>query len=178
MATRSEVYNDGPFQGTINNMYKLHVYISCNISPMAGQSLTRALHMCLLLPPLQHSAFPAGGLLHTIAANINPKKHPRKMTDSQICTEKMRLLIVVGFAFIAKTAEAQTDTFQLGTARSYGILAASAITSTGESVVNGHLGNYPGTAVTGFPPGGKQLDRTPSSWLLGNNCPSKSHCIT
>jgi hypothetical protein len=146
--------------------------------PIPDKLSTNALHMRLLLPPLQHSAFPADALLRTIAANINPKKHPRKMTDSQICTEKMRLLIVVGFAFIAKTAEAQTDTFQLGTARSYGILAASAITSTGKSVVNGHLGNYPGTAVTGFPPGGKQLDRTPSSWLLGNNCPFKSHCIT
>eukprot|EP00729_Bicosta_minor_P026733 gene26733-22032_t len=52
-----------------------------------------------------------------------------------------------------RPVEAQTDTYALQTARSYGILAATAITSTGNSVVDGHLGNSPGTAATGFPPG-------------------------
>jgi hypothetical protein len=37
--------------------------------------------------------------------------------------------------------------------RQYGILGASAVTNTGASVVNGNLGLYPGTSVTGFPPG-------------------------
>ena len=41
----------------------------------------------------------------------------------------------------------------LGPASNYGILAASAITNTGSSVVNGSLGIYPGTSITGFPPG-------------------------
>ena len=41
----------------------------------------------------------------------------------------------------------------LGTARTYGILAASAITNTGSSVITGDLGLYAGTSVTGFPPG-------------------------
>lgn len=41
----------------------------------------------------------------------------------------------------------------MGTASSYAILAASAITNTGSSVVTGNLGLYPGTSVTGFPPG-------------------------
>jgi Ice-binding-like len=41
----------------------------------------------------------------------------------------------------------------LGTARSYAILGASTVSNTGASVVTGNLGLYPGTAVTGFPPG-------------------------
>src|ERR1017187_160510 len=41
----------------------------------------------------------------------------------------------------------------LGTARSYAAFGASAVTNTGSSVLTGNLGIYPGTAVTGFPPG-------------------------
>jgi len=37
--------------------------------------------------------------------------------------------------------------------RQYAVLGASAITNTGSSVLTGNLGLYPGTAVTGFPPG-------------------------
>jgi hypothetical protein len=41
----------------------------------------------------------------------------------------------------------------LGTASSFGVLAGSAITNTGSSVVNGDVGIFPGPAVTGFGPG-------------------------
>jgi hypothetical protein len=41
----------------------------------------------------------------------------------------------------------------MGTARNFAILGASAVSNTGSSVITGNLGIYPGTAVSGFPPG-------------------------
>lgn len=66
------------------------------------------------------------------------------------------LAILLGGAsvplFYAPIASAQGGVPQ-GTTTTFAILAASAVTSTGLSVVNGDLGVSPGTALTGFPPG-------------------------
>lgn len=57
------------------------------------------------------------------------------------------LLICAGLA-----AQAGAGTI-LGSACGYGVLAGSTVTNTGPSVITGNLGVWPGTAVTGFPPG-------------------------
>ena len=41
----------------------------------------------------------------------------------------------------------------LGTADSYVVLGGQSVTNTGPSVLNADLGVYPGTSITGFPPG-------------------------
>jgi hypothetical protein len=53
--------------------------------------------------------------------------------------------------FVAATPAAAQ--ISLGSAQSFGVLAGSAVTSTGATTVSGNIGVSPGSTVTGFPPG-------------------------
>jgi Ice-binding-like len=70
-----------------------------------------------------------------------------------LCLARARragILLTSGLACAAFPAVASASAVNLGTAKPFVVLAASAATNTGPSVLNGDLGVYAGTSLSGF----------------------------
>jgi hypothetical protein len=63
------------------------------------------------------------------------------------------VIALTAFGGASAAFAAPGDDDFLGTAGSFSVLAASEVTNTGPSVLDGGNGVHPGTAITGFPPG-------------------------
>jgi hypothetical protein len=62
-----------------------------------------------------------------------------------------RIILLVALGLSA--APAWSQNVNLGTAANFGVLAGSAVSNTGPTIVTGNVGVAPGSAITGFPPG-------------------------
>jgi outer membrane autotransporter protein len=94
------------------------------------------------------------------ARNANRQASARGKPDGFIVARRaskkidasLAAAIAAAFGFacaLSSNAMAQT----LGTAEDFAVLGGSTVTNTGPSIISGSVGVYPGTAITGFPPG-------------------------
>jgi hypothetical protein len=74
-------------------------------------------------------------------------KCPRNFSSRRTLLTASIVMLLAGARCFAQSA------VPLGTAANFAVLAGSAVTNTGSSVIVGSVGVSPGTSVTGFPPG-------------------------
>jgi len=77
----------------------------------------------------------------------------RRCTTAATAVATTAAIVLLGGIVTVPAASAAQAPVGLGTAAPFSVLGGQTVTNTGNSVINGNLGLYPGTAITGFPPG-------------------------
>jgi type VI secretion system secreted protein VgrG len=76
------------------------------------------------------------------------------MKNSRAVVAMVAIALIIAFgAMSGRTANAATPTVNLLSAANFSVLAGTTVTNTGATTINRNVGVYPGTAITGFPPG-------------------------
>ena len=72
-----------------------------------------------------------------------------------ICVSLLAVILLAAASVLIplSVVKAAATAPSLGAAQKLGVLGATAVTNTGSSVITGDVGIYPGTSITGFPPG-------------------------
>ena len=83
---------------------------------------------------------------------IGNRHRPARAGGSGL-TAGLILMVTMAVLAAAQGAANAATAPPLGSASTFAVLAATTVTNTGTTVVNGNLGLSPGTSVTGFPPG-------------------------
>ena len=73
----------------------------------------------------------------------------RRAAKPTIVVSLVALLGLLGAFVLVGSASAAPTAVPLGTASSFGVLAGAGITNTGPTTVNGDVGSYPTTTITG-----------------------------
>src|SRR3954469_22746683 len=83
----------------------------------------------------------------------NISKGTKPMFFKLNTTGRAAATLLLALAIPHHLATAAEAPVALGSAANFGVLAGSTVTSSGATIISGDLGLWPGTSVSGFPPG-------------------------